>query len=138
MTEWISYLNEYAGWLAALSALSFVAGIIFMPYIVARIPVDYFSHHHRHRLTTDKGNPVIRLIMVSLKNLLGALLLLAGIVMLLIPGQGLLTMLIGLMIMNYPGKYALERRMIRQPLIFRGVNAMREKRGQQPLLPPAG
>jgi len=103
---------------------------------VARIPEDYFSHHHRHRITLAKGKTVLGLTVLILKNLFGAVLLVAGIIMLFTPGQGSLTILIALMIMNYPGKYALERWIIRRPLIFRGVNAMREKRGHPPLLPP--
>lgn len=136
MAEWIQYLSEHAGWVVGLSLLSFVVSIASMPFIVARIPEDYFSHHHRHRFIFVKGRPVVGLIALVLKNLFGALLLLIGFVMLFTPGQGSLTILIALMIMNYPGKYALERWIIRRPLIFRGVNAMREKRGHPPLLPP--
>ena len=136
MTEWIQYLSEHAGWVVALSLLSFVASIGSLPFIVVRIPEDYFSHHHRHRLTMDRSRPFFGLLLLVLKNLLGALLLVVGFIMLFTPGQGSLTILLGLMIMNYPGKYALERWIIRRPLIFRGVNAMRQKRGHPPLLPP--
>jgi len=40
------------------------------------------------------------------------------------------------MIMNYPGKYKLECRIIRQPVIFRTLNTLREKHGQPPLQAP--
>jgi len=56
--------------------------------------------------------------------------------MLFTPGQGLLSILFGLMIMNYPGKYRLECWIIRKPLIFSTVNAMREKQDQPPFLEP--
>ena len=59
--------------------------------------------------------------------------LLAGIVMLFVPGQGLITIFAGLILMNYPGKYRLERWIIRRPLLLRTVNALRVKRGADPL-----
>lgn len=45
----------------------------------------------------------------SLRNVLGAILLVAGIAMLVLPGQGVPTILISLGLMNFPGKYRLER-----------------------------
>ena len=136
MSALIQFLSEHTAWVVAISLLSFIMSIGSLPFIVARIPEDYFSHHHRHRVTIDRHKPITGLLLLILKNLLGALLLVVGFIMLFTPGQGSLTILLGLMIMNYPGKYALECWIIRRPLIFRGVNAMREKRGYPPLLPP--
>jgi len=130
------FFAEYAVWIFTISLLSFVIGLISMPMLVARIPVDYFSHHKRHRMANSSRHPLPRLVMTSLKNLLGAILLLAGFIMLFTPGQGLLSILFGLMIMNYPGKYRLERWIINRPLIFSTVNSMREKQGQPPLSSP--
>ena len=63
-------------------------------------------------------------------------LIVAGVAMLFIPGQGVLTILIGIMLMNFPGKHALERWLIRRRPIFRSVNWMRAKSGRPPLLLP--
>jgi hypothetical protein len=130
------FFREYAVWIFTLSLLSFVIGLISIPMLVARIPMDYFSHHKRHRMANSSRHPLIRLVMTSVKNLLGAILLVAGFIMLFTPGQGLLSILFGLMIMNYPGKYQLERWIINRPLIFSTVNTLREKQGQPPLLLP--
>jgi hypothetical protein len=132
----IDYIQEYAVWIFIISLLSLIIGFISMPMLVVRIPVDYFSHHKRHRMSNSSRHPLTRLAIVSLKNLLGAMLLIAGFVMLFTPGQGLLSILFGLMIMNYPGKYRLECWIINRPLIFSTVNTMREKQGQPPLLAP--
>jgi hypothetical protein len=136
MQIWIDYIHEYAAWILVISLLSIVIGFISMPMLVARIPVDYFSHHRRHRMSQKTHHPIIGLALAGFKNLLGALLVLTGIIMLFTPGQGLLSVLFGLMIMNYPGKYTLERWIIQHPLIFSAVNALREKQDQPPLLPP--
>ena len=130
------FFAEYAVWVFTISLLSFIIGLVSMPMLVARIPVDYFSHHKRHRMADSSRHPLSRLVITSLKNLLGAILLLVGFIMLFTPGQGLLSILFGLMIMNYPGKYRLERWIINRPLIFSTVNAMREKQSQPPLLSP--
>ena len=136
MQIWIDYIHEYTAWILVISLLSFVIGLISMPMLVARIPVDYFSHHKRHRISQKTHHPIVGLVLTGFKNLLGAVLLIAGFVMLFTPGQGLLSILLGLMIMNYPGKYRLECWIIKRPLIFSTINTIREKQGQPPLLAP--
>ena len=132
----IDFLHEYAVWIFVISLLSFIIGIMSMPWLVAHIPVDYFSHHNRHRMSQKTHHPIVGLVLAGLKNLLGIVLVLIGIIMLFTPGQGLLSILFGLMIMNYPGKYHLECWIIKRPMIFSTVNTMREKKGQPPLLAP--
>ena len=129
-------MHEYAGWILFFSLASFVIGLLSTSFLVSRIPEDYFTHHKRHSMAGASHHIVIRWLLRWLKNLLGAVLVVVGIVMLVTPGQGLLSILLGLMIMNYPGKYKLECRIIRQPVIFRTLNALREKHGQPPLQVP--
>lgn len=130
------FFDAWGWWIAVASVAMFVISLVAMPYIVARIPVDYFTHSGRHRMSQHSRHPIIELLLIILKNLLGAILLIAGVIMLFTPGQGLLSILFGLMIMNYPGKYRLECWIIRKPLIFGAVNAMREKQGEAPLAEP--
>jgi archaellum biogenesis protein FlaJ (TadC family) len=132
----IDFLHEYAVWIFVISLLSFIIGIASMPWLVARIPVNYFSHHNRHRTPQKAHHPIVGLVLTGLKNLLGIVLVVIGIIMLFTPGQGLLSILFGLMIMNYPGKYRLECWIIKRPMIFNTINTMREKKGQPPLLAP--
>ena len=72
------------------------------------------------------------LLFMGAKNLLGAALMLLGILMLFTPGQGLLTLLVGLLLMNFPGKYRLERTLVARPGIFRSLNWLRRRRGAEP------
>jgi len=132
----MAFFDVWWLWLATASAVMFIISLISIPFIVALIPVDYFTHHRRHRLAESLRHPAIEMVVVVFKNLLGATLLLAGLVMLFTPGQGLISILFGLMIMNYPGKYRLECWIIKRPLILHAVNSMRQKRGKPPLLPP--
>jgi len=132
----IPFFEAHGLWIALGSVAMFVISIASMPFIVAQIPADYFTHQGRHRMSQSNHHPAIRLTLAGFKNMLGALMLIAGFIMLFTPGQGLLTILFGLIIMNYPGKYQLERWIIRKPVIFSAVNSMRTKQGKEPLLPP--
>ena len=70
------------------------------------------------------------------KNLLGATFLLAGLVMLFTPGQGILAVLVGVSLMDIPGKRAWERRIVAYPRVHRALNGIRAKAGQPPLQLP--
>ena len=131
----VTFFTTYGAWVAAVSVASLVIGILTLPFLVTRIPFDYFSHERRHRLT-PKGNPLGRLVLAGIKNAIGAVLVIAGILMLVLPGQGLLTLAAGLMIMNYPGKYALEQWLIQRPYVLPSINRLRCRYQVAPLLAP--
>jgi hypothetical protein len=138
MFTWMREHETILWWLFALSVLSFIGTLIALPLVIARLPADYFRRDHRHARRRQEQPIVLRLSGILLKNLLGLVLILAGVAMLLLPGQGVLTILIGLMLMDFPGKRKLERRIIQQPAIFRAINWMRFKAHQPPLeLPDA-
>jgi len=132
----LEFFEVRAWWFLLASIVMFIASLAAMPFIVARIPEDYFTHHGRHRMAQNNHGLVKGLLLAGLKNILGAMLLMVGFIMLFTPGQGLLSILFGLMIMNYPGKYKLECWIIRKPLLARSLNYMRAKRGKGPLLEP--
>jgi len=134
----VEFFDQWGWWIAIGSVVMFVVSLAAMPMIVARIPADYFTHHGRHRMRQSSRHPIVELLLIILKNLLGGVLLIAGFIMLFTPGQGLLSILFGLMIMNYPGKYRLECWIIRKPVIFSAVNAMRERQKVSPLIEPEG
>ena len=73
------------------------------------------------------------LITAVVKNLVGYTLILGGIIMLFVPGQGLFTIFIGLILSNYPGKYYVERRIVAMPKILNTVNWLRKKTDKPPL-----
>ena len=57
-----------------------------------------------------------------------------GILMLVLPGQGLLTILVGLMLSDYPGKFKLEKRIIKTNLILKTINWYRNKSNIPPII----
>ena len=57
-----------------------------------------------------------------------------GILMLVLPGQGLLTILVGLMLSDYPGKFKLEKKIIKTNLILKTINWYRNKSNIPPII----
>lgn len=121
-------------WLSLLSLLTFVISLVTLPLLVARIPADYFCHDRRIPNAWNNAHPVLLLLMMGLKNLLGLTLLVSGIAMLVLPGQGILTIAMGLLLMDYPGKFRLERRIVAIPAILRGLNWLRARKKVPPLI----
>ncbi|MGQ4810138.1 hypothetical protein NKDENANG_03585 [Candidatus Entotheonellaceae bacterium PAL068K] len=141
MTNILAWLHVHEAalwWLGAVSLATFVGTLIVIPFLVIRIPVDYFTRGKRYAARDHSQSVVRHTLGLLLKNLLGFLFIGAGLVMLVLPGQGIITILIGLMLMNFPGKYALERCIVQQPAVFRTINWMRERVDQPGLeLPTA-
>lgn len=122
--------------LVVVSVVTFFGTLLIVPWMLVRISSDYFVRAQRTPLTVHKRHPVLRLMLLTLKNMLGFVLLLGGFAMLFIPGQGLLTIVLGLMLINFPGKFRLERWLIQRRNIHRPINWIRHKRGRDPIEVP--
>ncbi|MDD5722825.1 MAG: PGPGW domain-containing protein [Syntrophales bacterium] len=120
---------------SVVSLVTFIGTVAALPFLVARIPEDYFLRSERHFPRRYENSPA-RLLYLIVRNLAGAVFVMAGIVMLFIPGQGILTILIGIMLMSFPGKRLLALRTIRQPTVFGAVNWIRARSGRPPLVLP--
>lgn len=123
-------------WLGGLSLLLCILSILALPFLAALIPQDYFADTERHRPTLRRQHPMLYLSIKIGKNLVGWLLVAAGILMLVLPGQGLLTILMGLVLSDFPGKFALERRIAGNDRIMAGINWLRGRAGRPPLQAP--
>lgn len=118
--------------LFAVSVVGFVGSLVAIPFILVRLPPNYFDER-RPRIWMANHHPVLRWVGLMVKNGVGLVFLLAGIAMLFLPGQGVLTMLIGVSLLDFPGKRRLERKFIGQPAVLRAINRLRQKFGRPPL-----
>lgn len=134
---WIAGHQALTLWLAGLSIVGCAGSLLILPLLVARLPVDYFSDSWRHRNRLRSRFPLLHYTLTGIENLLGWALILAGILMLILPGQGLLTIVIGLILSDFPGKFALERRLAGNPRILGAINWLRRRTGHRPLLAPS-
>lgn len=110
--------------LIAFSVLAVAASIVLVPRFLARLPANYLASHEepRHSLPLRIA-----------RNVLGAVLVLLGVAMLVLPGQGLLTLLVGLLLVDFPRKRELVRRLLGRPKVLAAVNKLRSHRGAGPL-----
>ncbi|NNJ25859.1 hypothetical protein LzC2_19340 [Planctomycetes bacterium LzC2] len=124
-------------YVAALSAVGFFGGLLALPWLVAGIPADYFVGPHRPVTRSPRtGRPLSPTVVWSgriAKNLAGVTLVLAGVAMLVLPGQGVLTILAGVILTDMPGKRRFERAVVRRPVVLRTLNSLRRRRGAEPL-----
>jgi hypothetical protein len=139
MSELLDGIRAHAiaiGWLSVLSAVMFFGSLLAMPWLLARMPADYFLRQRHYADRWRPRHPLWRITFLAIKNLIGIMLVLAGVAMLVLPGQGILTILVGLVFLDFPGKFRLERWLIQQPPVMRAVNWMRAKAKRPPLEMP--
>lgn len=133
MLEWIAVNEVVVWWMLATSVVTFVASLIGAPLWVINIPSDYFAERTRERARLSTLDLTGALLAMG-RNLLGGILVMVGILMLVLPGQGLLTILVGIMLMDIPGKYRIERAIVSRPPVLRSMNWIRRRAGRAPLV----
>jgi len=134
MLDWLAQHKELLAWLGIASAVFFAGSLVAVPVLIARIPADYFAQREPPRMPWQLEHPALRLTLEVIKNALGVALIAAGIAMLLLPGQGLLTIFLGLVLLEFPGKRALELRLVARPRVLRALNWIRRKAHRPPLI----
>ncbi len=128
--------SDVIGWLAGISLATFVVSALALPWLLTRLPEDYFDETAQAAHPPWPRQRVLYWAWRLLKNLLGVVLLLAGFVLLVTPGQGILTILAGLWLVDLPGKRRWERRLIGRPKVLASINWIRQKSGKRPLRVP--
>ena len=126
---YFDFLRPLLGWLAVLSLVTFVLSIALIPWVVGRLPQDCFLRLYHN----DSDRPQISIysiIILIFRNVIGLILLLAGIAMLFLPGQGLLTILLGALLISFPGKHKLIHSLVSRPKIQHGLDWLRKKRNK--------
>ena len=136
VTDWMDEHSTFVWTVSILSVVTFFASLILVPLLITRVRSDYFLTDEPTIPAFTARPPFLRYSFLIAKNVLGLVLLLGGIMMLALPGQGLLTILIGISLLNFPGKRELELWIIRRPAIYRAVNWIRLRRGGDPLQLP--
>jgi hypothetical protein len=132
--EWVMLHQSGLRYMGVMSILALVITPIVVSALVILMPEDYFLSERDHILEFgEKYHPIIRMAILVIKNAAGIVFVLAGVVMLVLPGQGVLTILIGLTLVNFPGKRLLERRIVRQEKVRSAINWMRSSAGRPPL-----
>ena len=114
------------GWLAVCSAAMFVVSLVGIGWALVRLPADYFARTLAERQEYCREHWA----WFVARNVLGLLILIAGIVMLFMPGQGLLAILVGVLLVDFPGKRAVVRKIIERRGVMSAANRLRARFGR--------
>ena len=132
---WSSTNNDLLFFLGSVSVFILILSAFIMVLIISFLPENYFKSENRNLIFSVQNSryPLLKLLVLITKNFLGILLLLSGILMLVLPGQGILTIITGLVFMDYPGKYKFERKLLRQKGVINSINWIRSRLSKPPL-----
>lgn len=127
--SWSSMNSDLLFLLGSLSIFILIISVFMMVLIISFLPEDYFKSENRNLIFSVQNSryPLLKLLALITKNFFGILLLLSGILMLVLPGQGILTIITGLVFIDYPGKYKFERKLLRQKGVINSINWIRSR-----------
>ena len=119
----------------AIFVVTFVLSLALVSFLLVRLPPTYFQATHDRSFWAERSQ-FVRWGGIILKNLVGLILVMLGILMSLpgVPGQGVLTILLGVMLMDFPGKRRLEYKIVSQPKMLNAINRLRNKFAKPPLV----
>ncbi|HIG84778.1 MAG TPA: hypothetical protein EYG40_05770 [Verrucomicrobia bacterium] len=125
--NWISDNYRLIQWIGIASILLFFLSLFILRCVIIQLPDDYFLNDSS-ALNKRSGN-LIDLARRVAKNLFGFLLIICGIILLFIPGQGLVTIVLGAWIMDLPWIIKIKRKFVYSRLVKKTLNWVRSKNG---------
>lgn len=117
--------------LSIISVVSLVVCLGLLPWLVVRLPEDYFARERRDPDWADRS--LARKLLSILRCLVGLAFVIVGALLVLLPGQGLLTILVGVLVAEFPGKFRLERNLARRPGVRAALDRIRAAFDHPPL-----
>lgn len=135
----IAPLEPWLPWVFAASVGMSVLGLVMVPVVAIAIPADYFVRPIRAVPVTSEHR-AWRWSVYVVRNTVATLLIGLGLVLILLPGNGLLLILVGLMVGDFPWKHRRMRQLVRRPGVHRPINWLRGKAGRPAIIltePPA-
>ena len=118
-----SFFKEHLLAITLINIGTFVIFLVATFVIFAHLPRNYWINYH-------EGKTSLKIKCV--RNVLALPVLLMGLLMLLLPGQGLLTILLALMIADFEYKHTLIDKIISKPKIRESLNYIRSKMKRPP------
>ncbi len=131
--DWIQDHGTVMWWLAGVSVVFFLAGLVAAPVVAIKIPSDYFTRPREDRKILNVSNPALKMGLKIARNIAGYLFIVAGLLMLVLPGQGVLTILIGVILADFPGKDRMEKWLVGRGAVIKSINWLRKRAGAKPL-----
>jgi hypothetical protein len=137
LKQWVDTHDTLLAWLGFSSVAMFFGTILVLGVVIVLLPENYFVKNHRISRRKPIENPVAWVLYLVFKNILGTIFIVAGFIMLFLPGQGILSMIIGLSLTSFPGKRRLIRFLVGRRTVLKSANWLRRKYNRPPLEAPA-
>ena len=134
--DWLAAHGATTGMIVGASVALMLASAALMVVVIARMSPEYFVAPGAPEGSWRSRHPVLRIGARVVKNVLGVVLVLLGIAMLVLPGQGALTILAGILLLEFPGKRRLELRIVRRRPVRLAIDWIRARVGRPPLVLP--
>jgi hypothetical protein len=131
----IEFLQKISGVLAGISVATFILSLLLIPIIVTRLEPHCFVSLLAPQ-SNKKAWTAGSLLLGTVKNFIGIILIIAGIAMLVLPGQGILTIVIGLFLLSIPGKRKLLSLLINRQEVRKSLDWIRRKQGKPAFIWP--
>jgi len=125
--DWLSDNYHIIQRLGVASVLLFFLSLFILKYIIIKLPHDYFLNNLTNLQNSTKARK--NLFLRMFKNFSGLLLIISGIILLFMPGQGLLTIALGVCMIDFPWVQGVKRRFICSIPVRKTLNWVRFKKG---------
>jgi hypothetical protein len=126
--------------IVVLTTTASIAYFVVITYFITQLDKQYFVRRKtseegliNHLHLTSMNRSVACAVKIA-KIILGIGLLVCGILMLVLPGQGLITILIGLSLIPFPGKDKMEQRILSRHSVRSTLNWIRVKAKKEPFI----
>lgn len=119
--------------LVYIAILLSVISVVSIGLILYFLPVDYFIKSRESYFLDSVHYPRLFWIIQNLRKALGYLLIAIGVIMLVLPGEGLLTIVLGLVVLN---KRDTLLKLLSFRVIQKSLNIIRLKMGKKSFLYP--
>lgn len=116
--------------LTIASVAMFAGSLVLFPWLVAKAPADFFTREERPKRDGKA------LFLRGLKNVVGLAALVLGVLMLFLPGQGLLMVVVGVSMVDFPGKRSVQTWLVRKDSVQKGLAFLRRRAHKPPFEVP--
>lgn len=133
MADWLHRNEAWLSWVVWASGALFVVSVVLLPVLVALIPHDYFARAEPPHPRWEIEHRGLRIAFRVARNALGGLLLVLGVAMLVLPGQGLLAILAASVLLDFRGKRRAQLWFAGRPGVLGAMNWIRRRLGRRPI-----
>lgn len=129
--------EEWLAWIGFASLATVIVSAIAVPILIRRMPADYFLEDSAGSEWMRRQHPALRVTLLILKNVFGAILVVGGLIMFVTPGQGILTLVAGILLLNFPGKRRFEIWLVSRKPVHGAIDWIRRRADRPPILLPS-